>query len=95
MEDLVAEMQGLFPEWQREAGFSPTAKATDNEPEGLKKAEAYFRNLWAKVQLRNDGATLVGVSFRPFAATLRDTVESLIEVCETEPRLVSETKARL
>jgi hypothetical protein len=48
---------------------------------------SYLRGLWAGVQLRNDGATSVGTSFRPLKVSVRDTAESLIALCGIRPRL--------
>ena len=83
MEDLVAATLELFPN----SGFDPTAEAVDELADEVKANEDFYVKLWAGVQLRNDGARRVGTHFRPFTDTLRDTTESLIDVCGVEPRL--------
>jgi len=81
-EDLLRHLSGIFPP---AAGLRPTAEAVDNEPDTVKQNAAYFHKIWAGVELRNESAKALGVKFKDFQTTLRDTVESLIAVSGLSP----------
>ena len=55
MEDLCRKMGEIF----EHSPLDPTTEAVDKEAPDMKKNEAYFRSVWAGVQLRNDGARRV------------------------------------
>lgn len=82
MEYLLHHLHGIFPE---SAGFALTKNAIDKEPDAIRKNEAYFREVWAGIELRNDSAVQLGVTFRPLQDTLRDAAESLIGICALKP----------
>lgn len=81
VEDVCASIDRLLPELQHVA-----PPVTDPFPDRVKAREAEFRGIWALTELRNDRIRAVtGVSFRPLDESIRDCVESLLAVAETQP----------
>ena len=55
-------------------------------PEKLQKREAEFRRIWAGCELRNDRIrSIIPITFRKFDDSLRDCVESMINVAGIQP----------
>ena len=83
VEDICARIDQLFPELGHD-----TPDVTDPFPDHIKERETSFREIWAGVELRNDRIRAVtGVTFRPFDESLRDCVESLLQVAKVQPKL--------
>ena len=83
VEDICADIDRLLPELGHE-----TPEVTDPFPERIREREAELRSVWAQVELRNDRIrNLLGVKFRPMDESIRDCVESLIQVAGVVPKL--------
>lgn len=82
-EDICADIDRLLPELGHD-----TPEITDPFPERIQAREAELRAIWAQVELRNDRVrNLLGIEFIPLDVSLRDCVESLIEIGGVEPKL--------
>ena len=53
------------------SSIDPTRAADDTEPAAVRAKEAYYRSLWASVQLRNDAAVRQGTTFRHVKRAVR------------------------
>lgn len=83
VEDICASIDRLLPELGHD-----TPEVTDKFPDRIQAREQELRDIWAQCELRNDRVRAVtGVEFRPLDQSIRDCVESLIEVAHVEPRL--------
>ena len=83
VEDICADIDRLLPE----LGHA-TPEVTDQFPERLQARESELRALWEQVELRNDRVrNLLGIEFTPLDTSLRDCVESLINVAGVRPVL--------
>ena len=83
VEDICASIDRLLPELGHD-----TPEVTDDFPDRIKAREQELRDIWAQVELRNDRVRAVtGVEFRPLDVSIRDCVESLIEVAGVQPKL--------
>ena len=81
VEDVCADIDRLLPELGHAA-----PEITDQFPERLQAREQELRAIWEKVELRNDRVrNLLGIEFRPLDTSLRDCVESLINVACVQP----------
>lgn len=81
VEDVCASIARVLPE----LGFA-VSDPIDPFPERIQAREAELRGIWARVEPRNDRAReRLGIEFRPFDASLRDCVESLIAIAGIEP----------
>ena len=81
VEDVCADIDRLLPELGHD-----TPQITDQFPERLQAREQELRAIWEKVELRNDRVrNLLGIEFRPLDTSLRDCVESLINVAGVQP----------
>jgi nucleoside-diphosphate-sugar epimerase len=79
--DVCASIARLLPELD----FRVT-KPVEVHPEKLQAREAKYRAIWAQCDYRNDRMkAATGVTFRAFDESLRDCVESLIQVAHIEP----------
>lgn len=75
-EAIAASIDRVLPELHHDPG--PVA---DNAPDRWKAREDEFRSIWAGLELHNERIrAAVPIEFRPFDASLRDCVESLIAV---------------
>jgi nucleoside-diphosphate-sugar epimerase len=82
VEDICARIDRLLPELNHD-----TPTVTDPFPDRVKAREAELRAIWAGCDLRNDRIRAVTpVTFRPFDATLRDCVESLLSIANVQPK---------
>ena len=53
-----------------------------------------MREIWAQCELRNDRIrNAIGIEFRPLDESIRDCVESLLQVAEVKPVLREEFAA--
>ena len=76
VEDVCADIDRLLPELGHD-----TPEITDQFPERLQAREKELRAIWEKVELRNDRIrNILGIEFRPLDTSLRDCVESLINL---------------
>jgi len=83
VEEVCAGIDRLLPELGHD-----TPAVTDVFPDRIKAREAELRAAWAGVDLRNDRIRAVtGIEFRPFDASLRDCVESLLTIGKVKPKL--------
>lgn len=83
VEEVCASIDRLLPE----LGFAG-AKMYDPLPEKVQAKEAYFRDIWACCDLRNDRIReALDMEFRPIDVSVRDCVESLISVGKVKPVL--------
>ena len=80
-EDICTSIDRVLPELRHDPG-----PIIDPSPERLKAREAEFRSIWAGCILRNDRMrSVVPITFRPLDDSIRDCVESLLEVAKVEP----------
>ena len=78
VEDICASIDRLLPE----LNFKVT-DPVDPHPPKLQERETRYRQIWANCELKNNRMRAVtGVRFRPFDESLRDCVESLIDVAD-------------
>ncbi len=83
VEEICASIDRLLPELGHD-----TPEVTDNFPDRVKEREQELRDIWAGCDLRNDRIiAATGVEFRPFDESLRDCVESLLEIAKVQPKL--------
>ena len=83
VEDICADIDRLLPELGHD-----TPPVTDNFPDHIKARETKYRGIWAGCELRNDRIRAVtGVEFRPLDVSIRDCVESLLNVAKVQPKL--------
>lgn len=83
VEDICADIDRLLPE----LGHA-TPEVTDPFPDRIKARETELRDVWAQVELRNDRIVdLLGVQFRSLDESIRDCVESLLQVADVQPVL--------
>ena len=83
VEDICAGIDRLLPELRHD-----TPEVTDQFPDHIKEREEKYRGIWAGCELRNDRMKEVtGIEFRPFDESLRDCVESLLQVAKVQPVL--------
>jgi len=81
VEDVCAGIDKVLPE----LNFKVT-KPVEVHPEKLQTREEKYRAIWSQCDLRNDRMRAVtGVSFRSFEESLRDCVESLMNVAKIKP----------
>lgn len=81
VEDVCAGIDQVLPE----LNFKVT-KPVEVHPEKLQTREKKYRAIWSQCDLRNDRMRAVtGVSFRSFEESLRDCVESLMNVAKIKP----------
>ncbi|NBC23308.1 MAG: NAD-dependent epimerase/dehydratase family protein [Gammaproteobacteria bacterium] len=81
VEQVCASIARLLPELDF-AG----AEMTDPHPEHIRAREAGMRAIWAGTELRNDRIRAVsGIEFRPLDDSIRDCVESLLNIAGVEP----------
>jgi len=82
-EDICADINRLLPELGHD-----TPGVTDPFPERIQAREQELRGVWACCELRNDRIrAITDVNFRPLDDSIRDCVESLIEVAGVQPKL--------
>ncbi|MEC7554632.1 MAG: hypothetical protein VYB25_07545, partial [Pseudomonadota bacterium] len=68
-----------------ELGYA-TPEVTDPFPERIQAREQELRDIWAQCELRNDRIREVtGMTFRSLDESIRDCVESLLQVAKIEP----------
>ena len=83
VEDVCASIDRLLPE----LGHA-TPEVTDEFPERIQAREQEMRDIWAQCELRNDRIrNAVGINFRPLDESIRDCVESLLQVGKVKPVL--------
>ena len=83
VEDVCASIDRLLPE----LGHA-TPEVTDPFPERIQAREQEMREIWAQCELRNDRIrNAIGIEFRPLDESIRDCVESLLQVAEVKPVL--------
>lgn len=83
VEDICADIDRLLPE----LGHA-TPQVTDPFPERIQAREAELRAVWAQVELRNDRIkAVVPIQFRSLDESIRDCVESLLQVAKVKPQL--------
>jgi len=81
VEDICASIDRLLPE----LGYA-TPEVTDPFPERIQAREQELRDIWAQCELRNDRIREVtGMTFRSLDESIRDCVESLLQVAKIEP----------
>ncbi len=81
VEDVCSDIDRLLPELGHD-----TPEITDQFPERLRARENELRDIWRQVELRNDRVrNLLGIEFRTLDVSLRDCVESLINVAGVKP----------
>jgi nucleoside-diphosphate-sugar epimerase len=82
VEDICADIARLLPELGHD-----TPDITDPFPDRIKAREAELRAVWAGCELRNDRIRAVtSVRFRPLDESIRDCVESLMNLAGVEPK---------
>lgn len=81
-EDICASIDRVLPELHHEPG-----PITDPSPARWQEREAEFRAIWAGLELRNDRirAAVPAIAFRPLDDSIRDCVESLLNVAGVTP----------
>jgi nucleoside-diphosphate-sugar epimerase len=83
VEDICASIDALLPE----LGHA-TPEITDPFPERIQAREAEMREIWAGCELRNDRIReVVPITFRSLDESIRDCVESLLQVAKVQPVL--------
>jgi len=81
VEEVCASIGRLLPELD----FAGAAM-TDPHPERIRSREAEMRAIWAGTEMRNDRIRAVsGIEFRPLDDSIRDCVESLLQIAGVEP----------
>jgi nucleoside-diphosphate-sugar epimerase len=83
VEDICASIDRLLPE----LGHA-TPEVTDPFPERIQAREQEMRAIWAQCELRNERiCDAVGIEFRPLDESVRDCVESLLQIAGVKPVL--------
>ncbi len=83
VENICADIDRLLPELGHD-----TPLITDPFPERIQARKEELGSIWAQVELRNDRIrNLLDMDFTPLDVSLRDCVESLLEVGGVEPKL--------
>ena len=83
VEDICASIDRLLPE----LGHA-TPEVTDPFPERIQAREQEMRAIWAQCELRNERiCDAVGIEFRPLDESIRDCVESLMQIAGVKPGL--------
>ena len=82
VEDICGSIDRLLPELGHDA-----PSVTDPFPEHIQAREQELRAIWAGCELRNDRMReATGMVFRPLDESVRDCVESLLNVAKVEPK---------